>query len=319
MELRMGRAALFCLAIASAILPLQVRAGNDPINSEDARRFARLIDADDGLPDADALRRQYLEQASPTLQKYIPEYIVDAGKLADAVRAGPQRYVSAARDCLPLLERMGDEVLAVNARYAASMPEAQPAEVVLLFGAGNSTGTVVGRRVVLALEKVCDGAKDEAALRERLRGLVAHEWVHTGQPDPTDADRRDLLAWALREGAASFLAATVLGQDASASDHAWAMQRESALWREFQADRATMRAHWPLDAAEPDAEAVAAGTRWFWNSASADGRPADLGYWVGQRIAAAWYSRQDDKGEAMRRLIAMASPDDIVRESGYAP
>lgn len=309
------------LAAALVLAPACVVASSPDLSRldlEDARRFAQAFAAADGRPDAGALQRAYLDAGSTTLARFAPEYIGGAAALAKAVDASPGTYRHAAGVCLPMFADMEGFVRETQLRHAALVPEARAVDVVPLFGTGGSAGTVIGGRIVLGLEKVCDGVEDIEALRGRLRGLIAHEWVHTRQPDLEEADRRDLLVWALREGVANFLAAKALGADPTGSDNAWAMAREAELWRQFRQDRATMRTHWPIGA-EPDPQAIEAGTRWMWNSATPGGLPADLGYWIGQRIAAAWFAAQPDKVRAVEALIRMRSPERIVAGSGYGP
>lgn len=309
------------LAAALLLVPTCAAASSPDtprLDLDDARRFARAFAAADGKPDAGALQRAYLDAGSTTLAGFAPEYIGGAVALAKAVDASPAAYRHAAEVCLPMFAGMEGFVREAQLRHAALVPDARAVEVVPLFGVGSSAGTVIAGRIVLGLEKVCDGIDDVEALRGRLRGLIAHEWVHTRQRDLEEADRRDLLVWALREGMANFLAAKALRGDPAGSDNAWAMAREAELWRQFQQDRATVRTHWPMGA-EPDPQAVEAATRWMWNSATPGGRPADLGYWVGQRIAAAWFAAQPDKVLAVEALIGMRSPDTIVSGSGYAP
>ena len=69
--------------------------------------------------------------------------------------------------------------------------------------------------------------------------------------------------------------------------------------------------------ADPDDTGKAAASRWFWNKAGSDGRPADLGYWIGQRILYTYYQRQSDKRAAIDTILAMRDPDAILRQSGY--
>lgn len=313
-----GAFAVGLLLWLTACAPARVAPEAGRLDHRDADRFAAVFDAAAETPAADALQRGYLDPASPTLLAFAPEYIVDAATLAKSVADAPGKYRHAVHACLPMLRDMEDFIIDVQQRHTRLLPGAQPAEVALLLANGNTAGTVVDGRIVLGLETLCDGMSSPTGLRERLGGLVAHEWVHTQQAVPSEAERRDLLAWALREGVASTLAALALGEDASAADHDWAMAREADLWRQFQQDRDTMRAHWPAGG-EPDATAIAAGTRWLWNSASADGRPADLGYWIGQRVAHAWFLRQGGTPDAVRRMLAMSSVDAFVAESGYAP
>jgi hypothetical protein len=202
--------------------------------------------------------------------------------------------------------------------FETLFPQLPVPTVAVVFGAGHSAGTAIDGRVLIGIERACDGVADGGDFLQRLKPLIAHEWIHTLQPALTDDDRRDLLVWALREGMANVLAAHVIRAEDAGIDPPWAPPREGALWAQFKADRATLLAHWP-SGGHPDAIGEAAGTRWFWNAAAADGRPADLGYWIGQRIVAAWYSRQPDASDAARELVATRDYDRIVRESGYAP
>ena len=52
-----------------------------------------------------------------------------------------------------------------------------------------------------------------------------------------------------------------------------------------------------------------------------DGRPNDLGYFIGYRIAQAYYQRASDKSQAVRDIIAACRGDarDFLARSGYAP
>jgi hypothetical protein len=51
----------------------------------------------------------------------------------------------------------------------------------------------------------------------------------------------------------------------------------------------------------------------------AGGTPGDLGYWVGYRIAKAYYTRARDKRVAMRTLLDLKDPKQILADSGWRP
>ena len=63
-------------------------------------------------------------------------------------------------------------------------------------------------------------------------------------------------------------------------------------------------------------------TQWLYNqgssTATAD-RPGDLGYFIGYRIAEAYYSKQADKIAALRDIIEIRNADDFLTRSGYSP
>jgi hypothetical protein len=44
----------------------------------------------------------------------------------------------------------------------------------------------------------------------------------------------------------------------------------------------------------------------------------DIGYWVGSRIARAYYERATDKRAAVRELLMLRDPEALLAESGYA-
>jgi hypothetical protein len=48
------------------------------------------------------------------------------------------------------------------------------------------------------------------------------------------------------------------------------------------------------------------------------GRPADLAYFVGYRIAQAYYDKAPDKKLAIETILNFEDADQLVRDSGYA-
>ena len=52
-----------------------------------------------------------------------------------------------------------------------------------------------------------------------------------------------------------------------------------------------------------------------------DGRPNDLGYFIGYRIAEAYYNRMTDKQQAIRDILTGANGNvkELLTKSGYAP
>ncbi|MFC6841712.1 hypothetical protein [Xanthomonas theicola] len=308
-------AALASAAAAAAPLdPLSAR-----VDTDAAARFVQVFEAAHGRPSARQLQDGYLAPGGIGVQVFTPDRIVDAEHLAQAVAADPDKYRHAIALCLPQARRADADLRAIYLAYAGLWPRLRLPPVVALFGAGNSAGSADAHGQVIGLEAACVGIEQPEAFRARLRHLFAHETLHTLQPPLGDDDpaRRDLLVWALREGAANFVAALVTGGDPGGSDNTWAMPQEAALWRQFRADRQTLLAHWPAHA-DPDAQGQQAALRWFWNNGSAPpGWPSELGYWIGQRVLLAYYQRQPDKRAALEALLELRDPDAILRDSGY--
>jgi hypothetical protein len=61
-------------------------------------------------------------------------------------------------------------------------------------------------------------------------------------------------------------------------------------------------------------------SQWLYNQGSATGaRPGDLGYFVGFRIAEAYYGRATDKLAAVREILEVRDSQMFLQQSGYAP
>ena len=56
---------------------------------------------------------------------------------------------------------------------------------------------------------------------------------------------------------------------------------------------------------------------WLFNG-TAD-TPGDLGYWVGYRIAKAYYRHASDKQLALREILEMSDPKEFLSKSGWYP
>jgi hypothetical protein len=63
----------------------------------------------------------------------------------------------------------------------------------------------------------------------------------------------------------------------------------------------------------------AAGTEPSTLSTATADRPGDLGYFIGYRIAQAYYNKQTDKAAAVRAIIEVFDADAFLAASGYDP
>jgi uncharacterized protein YjaZ len=59
-------------------------------------------------------------------------------------------------------------------------------------------------------------------------------------------------------------------------------------------------------------------SRWLYNQARATAEwPADLGYYVGYKIAEAYYARASDPRQAIREMLRIEEPQKFLARSGY--
>jgi hypothetical protein len=147
---------------------------------------------------------------------------------------------------------------------------------------------------------------DSAGRRWRtsdLPHLATHELVHFNQmaaaPVPYIRDDTN-LARAVKEGVADFVAALVSGEHTNARAHRYGRIHERALWQAFQRD---MLSH---DTGE-----------WFFVQPPDSTRPPNLGYFLGYRIAEAWYHRFAGRRDRVAALIGIDDYRKFLAESGY--
>src|SRR5207237_4405745 len=118
-----------------------------------------------------------------------------------------------------------------------------------------------------------------------------------------------LLRHALGEGIADFLSELAVGPwAANTPRQIYGRAHEHDVWVDFQ-----------------DEMAIASDSlirTWMYNGMVPPDKnhgAVDIGYWVGYRIAAAYYARAADKRAAVRQLLELRDPVAVLRESGYAP
>jgi uncharacterized protein YjaZ len=55
---------------------------------------------------------------------------------------------------------------------------------------------------------------------------------------------------------------------------------------------------------------------WTYGGAK-DGRPDDLGYWMGYKITKAYYDKAEDKKKAVKEMLTIRNFERFVEKSGY--
>ena len=275
-----------------------------------------------GAPATDTAHVALLAAAGPLIEQS------GAEQIAAAVARRPRFYAAIRRGTLAL-DSLGGAVAQIRGRYrrlAALYPDAVFPPVYFLIGRLTSGGTTGPSGMLLGAEmRGADAATPRDELTPWERGvvgdasgvprLVAHELVHAeqefaraGQANVDASGDKTLLAQALDEGCADFLAdmtgdvADAGGADLGVGYGAYGRAHERELWQEFRP--------------------VMLGTDtkgWLYQGDGSKGRPADLGYFVGARICRAYYERAPDKRKAVREILVMTDPRAFVAASGYAP
>lgn len=312
--------AVFVMALAGALAACGTARtlNTDPeavqIVTADVERFWSAYDSlSPTSTRADSVRafeRQYLGPGSAGLRAFTRLRIESAEALVDAVSTHRRYY----RDIRANTLRASESAPAIRDAFRGLQriyPEARFPDVTLVVGRLTSAGVATDAGLQIGLELLtrdADTPTDELSAWElaatsstgAVPCVVSHELVHYQQAPMRD---RSLLAQSLLEGIAEFVGELAAGcRGSSPAAWEWAEDRETEVWASF----------------EP-----AMGGRdyagWLYSPPAADGRPADVGYWVGYQIARSYYGRASDKRAAVRAMLSVRDPKAFLAESGYAP
>lgn len=290
----------------------------------DIDAFWAAYDSARATPDSAAqvriVRELYIGRGSPGVAAFMAAKGYTAEQWAAAIRRYPAFWAS----IRPATYRAksGAEGLEPHlARLRALYPELRPAKIYFTVGALASSGTTQDSTVLIGAELVTgtpetDISEFPPAMQTFLARyfgtrpfanvipLTVHEYVHTQQR----GTGRTVLARALREGSADWVAELVTGTRLPLPYMTYGPAHEAELKARFRAEMLT-----PLI------------RNWFYNQISDDpAHVSDLGYYMGYAISRAYYERAADKHRALREMIELdfdddGAAEDFLRRSGYYP
>jgi uncharacterized protein YjaZ len=128
--------------------------------------------------------------------------------------------------------------------------------------------------------------------------MVTHELEHFQQ---VDHSKNDLLNVAMREGAADFIAELVAGSHINERYKAFADSHEQEIWMAFNKE---IRGENKLG-------------EWIGVYQPKNGWPPFMGYYVGYKICQSYYQNATDKAKAIKAIVEMESPEEILAKSSY--
>jgi hypothetical protein len=319
-----------CLAILAACGSDKSNAPNNPGDAatdpaqavfvtSDIPHFWAAYDAGGSNGTSAPFQTEYLDRASAGLRDFIGLRSVTAASLAAMVRTYPRYFADIRTSTLRLANdaaltaRMREGYVRMKDLYAGAVFP----PVTFLIGRFSTGGTTSTTGMLVGLEFYALGPNtptDELAQFQRdnvrpldsLPVIVAHEHTHILQARAGGImghSSKNLLEQSLLEGSADFIGELIAGSNINARLRDYAIPREAALWNEFKA------AMHGTDVSQ-----------WLYNQGSAtSARPGDLGYFIGYRIAQAYYNRTSDKRAAVRAIIDVRDADQFLTQSGYAP
>lgn len=299
------------------------QSGSTPIQLEDGD-VARFWTAYDAVRAADtpeaqkaAFQRLYIDAGTPGLAAFMEAKGYTADTYLNAIRAYPA-YWDSVRPRTALASGALTQLEGHLERFKTLYPDLRPAGIYFEVGALRSAGTTQGDKVLLGVEMATGDASVD--ISEMLAGLqrffasyfaskpldnldllAVHEVVHTQQR----GERSTLLAQAVYEGVADFVAEKVTGRMPDLAYVSYGPANDPAIKAAFRRDMAGEDF-----------------SGWLYNSADNAFGVRDLGYYVGYAITRGYYDRASDKAAALKTMIELnysdpAAVQAFVEASGY--
>jgi hypothetical protein len=255
---------------------------------------------------AEVLEHQYLDQGSAGLQDFVPGRIGSGEKLYQSMVQRP-KYYAAIRPATLQVGRSEPAVREAMRSFKAIYDQALFPDVYFVMGAMNSGGTASSHGLLIGTEIFSSGngvpsdelspwLKTVVKSSDLLPSIVTHELMHFQQ----HLDPDTLLGHAIKEGSADFLASLVVQGNFNEHIYAYGYAHEAELKKEF-----FTRMH------GSDMKG------WLYGGGLADGRPADLGYFMGFRICQSYYQRAKDKKKAVAEMLNIKDFKRFLADSGY--
>lgn len=304
-------AILICVYALPAQDAAETKPNRDPEKAEivtsDIDLFWKAYDKATPANDLIVYRDDYLRKGSVGLQEFARIRIGNVCELVETIDAHP-RYFEQLRAGSLRIDSFKPKIRASFVRLKEIYPDAVFPSVYFLIGRMNSAGTLTDKGLLIGVDmfgKTDDTPMDElgawhkavVSSIDRLPFIVAHELIHYQQAPLSDGS---LLAAAVREGSADFIGELISGGQINPHLQEYGNARERELWLEFEKEMSGNDR-----------------SNWLYQGEKAKDRPADLGYYIGYKIAESFYKNSTDKKKAVRDILLVEDFPKFLEASKY--
>ena len=261
--------------------------------TSEIENFWKAYDLDEGKNQPSIYQKYYLDAGSKGLKNFIRLRIQNAENLVNAIEKHRIQYESIRKGSLRLKDKE-DAIKTYYQTFAALYPQAVFPDVYFLIGIMNTGGTISKKGLLIGVERFEN--------TDEIPYTVIHELIHYQQKYYFKPRSFNLLQQSIMEGSADFLCELVTGKHNNQETYAYGEANEEALKAGFQQ---LMHQKWKEG-----------WEGWMYGGAK-DGRPQDLGYWMGYQIVKSYYDQASDKKEAVAEILSIKDFNDFTEKSKY--
>ena len=287
--------------------------------TSDIDLFWEVFDANNPNFSSTLFHDSYFNAGSDGLRLYFEQKIMDADKMSNLLGSPAHKsYMLSVRQNTQGVSTEQETYYSAMEQLKGLYTSAVFSDVVFVIGPLQTGGTVVRNgQLVIGTELFSKSETSDistfsewhkAVIRDQayLPSIVIHELVHTQQLYYANENglpygqEGTLLDISLLEGIADFITHQAIGSYINDHLPEYADPIEQELWEEF--------------------EMAMNGkdfSRWLFNGGNSTFRPADLGYYMGFKIAESYYLNAVDKSQAISEIIEMSNSQQFLEDSGY--
>ncbi|HEY0898245.1 MAG TPA: DUF2268 domain-containing putative Zn-dependent protease, partial [Sphingobacteriaceae bacterium] len=260
----------------------------------------------------------YIDRATEGFEDFLAVRGFTSSEYVRMIKTYPKFYRTVrmntleAKKAAPLIED-------VFKNFKDLYPNFKPFKVNFAIGALRTAGTVSSRYVLIGTEMttstdqvdlseiknpaLVDILSNKGDIAQSLKNIVAHECVHTQQVSKLapDAEQCQLLSGILMEGFCDFIGEQIAGGQINSVVQEYGDRHEKELWQQLNSNLCNGKFE-----------------DWLYNFNHVKDKPADLGYYMGYKIAQSYYEKHQDKKQALIDIIEMNNPKKFLEQSGYA-
>lgn len=275
------------------------------IITSDIDNFWKTFDQSSPNFESQVFQKNYFDKGSPALKDFIEYSIGSADQLSKTIRKRPKYYASIRQSTMQINSFKPRFVEAFNNLYKL-YPEMRFPKVTFVIGRMSSGGTGSKNGLIIGAEMYgLTDSTPQDELNDWLRSvlkpvnqiphIVAHELIHEFQ----NYDGGSLLAACIKEGGADYIAELISGNHINGHVHTYANPRERELWTEFKSR-------------------MLSDDYSGWLYSKPEGRPQDLGYWIGYKITQSYFENFTDKKLAMTNYLNIKDFEKFLSDSKYS-
>lgn len=264
-----------------------------------------------------AFQTLYLDRATDGLLDFMNARQFTPEKFVNQVARFPKFYNSIrkntyeAKKSVPIAEEV------VN-KFRQLYPNFKPKKICFAIGIINTGGTVsdnfllIGTEVTTSTKDIDVSEFNNSAyskvltsatnIVQNINNMVAHEYVHTQQKYTLDSNAINcpLLHSVIHEGVCDFIGELISGSQINKVAQEYGDKHEKELWLQLKSELCNE-----------------SSDNWLYNHSKVKEKPADLGYYMGYKIAGEYYKNAIDKKQAIIDIVEMTDPVKFLQISKY--